>query len=38
MAALLTSETGNVPKVVKYINECREMSIQVLPPDVNASD
>ena len=37
MAALLTSETGNVPKVVKYINECREMNIKVLPPDVNAS-
>jgi DNA polymerase-3 subunit alpha len=38
MAALLTSETGNVAKVVKYINECREMNIRVLPPDVNASD
>ena len=38
MAALLTSETGNVAKVVKYINECREMGIRVLPPDVNASE
>ncbi|HWF06947.1 MAG TPA: DNA polymerase III subunit alpha [Bryobacteraceae bacterium] len=38
MAALLTSETGNTAKVVKYINECREMSIRVLPPDVNASE
>jgi|YNPBryBLVA2012_1023415.scaffolds.fasta_scaffold04253_1 DNA polymerase-3 subunit alpha len=38
MAALLTSETGNTAKVVKYINECREMGIRVLPPDVNASD
>jgi DNA polymerase-3 subunit alpha len=38
MAALLTSETGNVAKVVKYINECRDMKIRVLPPDVNASD
>src|SRR5579883_2422673 len=37
MAALLTSETGNVAKVVKYINECRDMNIRVLPPDVNAS-
>ena len=37
MAALLTSETGNVAKVVKYINECRDMKIRVLPPDVNAS-
>jgi DNA polymerase III subunit alpha len=35
MAALLTSETGNTAKVVKYINECREMGITVLPPDVN---
>ena len=38
MAALLTSETGNVSKVVKYINECREMNIRVLPPDINLSD
>jgi DNA polymerase-3 subunit alpha len=38
MAALLTSETGNVAKIVKYINECREMNIRVLPPDVNASE
>ncbi len=38
MAALLTSETGNVAKVVKYINECREINIRVLPPDVNASE
>src|SRR6478672_2728170 len=38
MAALLTSETGNTAKVVKYINECREMGITVLPPDVNASE
>jgi DNA polymerase-3 subunit alpha len=38
MAALLTSETGNTAKVVKYINECREMGIVILPPDVNHSD
>ena len=38
MAALLTSETGNTDKVVKYINECRELGIEVLPPDVNQSD
>ena len=38
MAALLTSETGNTDKVVKYINECREMGIAVEPPDVNVSD
>jgi DNA polymerase-3 subunit alpha len=38
VAALLTSETGNTAKIVKYINECREMGITVLQPDVNASD
>ena len=38
MAALLTSETGNTAKVVKYINECRDMGITILPPDVNHSD
>jgi DNA polymerase III subunit alpha len=38
MAALLTSETGNTEKVVKYINEARGMSIPILPPDVNESD
>src|SRR4029077_12258693 len=27
MSALLTSESGNIAKVVKYINECREMGI-----------
>jgi hypothetical protein len=38
MSALLTSQTGNTTQVVKYINECREMGITVLPPDVNSSD
>ena len=38
MAALLTSETGNTEKTVKYINEARGMGISILPPDVNESD
>ena len=38
MAALLTAETGNTDKVVKYIGECREMGITVEAPDVNVSD
>jgi DNA polymerase-3 subunit alpha len=38
MAALLTSETGNAERQVKYINEAREMSISILPPNVNESD
>ena len=37
MAALLTSEAADTDKIVKYIAECREMGIKVLPPDVNAS-
>jgi DNA polymerase III subunit alpha len=38
MSALLTSQTGNAGQVVKYINECREMGIRVLAPDVNSSE
>src|ERR1700732_4723364 len=38
MASMLSSETGNTEKVVKYINEARGMGITVLPPDVNSSD
>src|SRR3954464_14201519 len=38
MAAMLTAETGSTDKVVKYINECREMGIPVEPPDINVSD
>src|SRR5271169_4715510 len=38
MAALLTSETGNAEKQVKYINEARGMNISILPPNVNESD
>lgn len=37
MAALLTSEVENTDKVVKYIYEARQMSINILPPDVNES-
>jgi DNA polymerase-3 subunit alpha len=37
MAALLTSVRGNSDKVAYYIQECRRMGIEVLPPDVNES-
>src|SRR5436190_93127 len=37
MAALLSSEIGNSDKVVEYINEARELGLDVLPPDVNES-
>jgi DNA polymerase III subunit alpha len=38
MAALLSSEIGNQDKLTKYLNECRDMNITILPPDVNSSD
>ncbi len=38
MAALLTSETSKPENVVKYISECREIGINVLPPNVQMSD
>ena len=37
MAALLTSVADKTDDVVKYINECREMGMEVLSPDVNES-
>lgn len=38
MAALLTSVSGNTDKIAEYIQECRELGITVLPPDINESD
>jgi DNA polymerase-3 subunit alpha len=38
MAALLTSETSKPDSVVKYISECREIGIAVVPPNVQVSD
>ncbi|WP_417911151.1 DNA polymerase III subunit alpha [Candidatus Electronema sp. PJ] len=37
LAALLSCDVDNTDKVVRYINECRQMSIEVLPPDINES-
>ena len=37
IAALLSSEIGNTDKVVQYINEARDLGLEVLPPDVNES-
>lgn len=38
MAALLTSVITNVSKVKEYINTCRSMGIQILPPDINEGE
>jgi DNA polymerase-3 subunit alpha len=37
MAALLTSETSKPENVVKYIGECKELGIAVVPPNVQVS-
>jgi DNA polymerase-3 subunit alpha len=37
MAALMSSEMANAEKILRYLNECREKKIEVLPPDVNES-
>lgn len=35
MAALLTCDRGDITKVAKFLGECQEMGIAILPPDVN---
>lgn len=37
MTALLTQDMGNQDKTMKNIAECREMGIEILPPDINES-
>ncbi len=38
MAALMTSVIDNPGKVSEYIHTCRQMDIQILPPDINEGD
>jgi len=38
MCALLTSEKDNTDKIVEYVKESQAMGIQILPPDINASN
>ena len=37
MAALMTSVIGDSAQIAKYIRNCSEMKIAVLPPDINES-
>ncbi|MEF8847409.1 MAG: DNA polymerase III subunit alpha [Candidatus Paceibacterota bacterium] len=37
MSALLTSKKNDVDEIAGLIEECREMDIEVLPPDINES-
>lgn len=37
MAALLTSDQQNLDRIAIEVDECRQMGIEVLPPDINES-
>lgn len=37
MAATLSADIDNTDKIARSINECHEMGIEVLPPDINQS-
>ncbi|MBI5254822.1 DNA polymerase III subunit alpha [Candidatus Falkowbacteria bacterium] len=37
MAALLTSDQGDMERVALEIDECKKMGIKILPPDINES-
>ena len=38
MAAILTNEVNDTDSLIRYIAECRESGVTILPPDVNESD
>jgi len=37
MASLLTSDHGNMDRISIEVEECRQMGLEVLPPDINES-
>lgn len=38
MAALMTSEQNDIERVAFLVNECQQMGLEVLPPDINESN
>lgn len=38
MAALLTSEISDIDNISLYVQECKRMGLQILPPDINESE
>ncbi|MBI3914553.1 MAG: DNA polymerase III subunit alpha [Chloroflexi bacterium] len=38
MCALFTTETGDLDKIGELVGEARRMGIEIVPPDINASD
>lgn len=37
MAAVLSSDMDNTDKVVLFLNECKDLGLKVIPPDINSS-
>lgn len=37
MTACMTAESGDIEQIAIYINECKRMGFEILPPDVNES-
>ena len=35
MAGVLSNEINNAEKIAVFVNECKEMGIEILPPDIN---
>jgi DNA polymerase-3 subunit alpha len=38
MAALMTSEQNDIERIALLVDECQQMNIKVLPPNINQSD
>ncbi|MEK7618376.1 MAG: DNA polymerase III subunit alpha [Patescibacteria group bacterium] len=38
MAAVMTAESGDEDKIYEAVEECKNLGIKILPPDVNESD
>jgi DNA polymerase-3 subunit alpha len=38
MAAIMTCDMDNTDKVVRYIQDCRQLGIKISPPDINQSE
>jgi DNA polymerase III subunit alpha len=38
MAAILTNEVSDTDSLIRYITECRDNGVEILPPDINESD
>jgi len=38
MAAVLSADMDNTEKVVTMIDDCRQLGLSIVPPDINASD